>query len=628
MRGLYRKALTFRELSLERDRASSEASNGHGDGISDEERAQIQSKIDGILSENRIQVSPQVLSYTPRRHGALLPVITNIAVFAAFALAGIVIFRLLNHQEQYIATGQANVQGAENKLIAAMRQEAERQLRERDRAILDAQQKLQALPQEEQRLREQSESALKAREQALSAQFDQRLAQEKDRLAKLGISPAAQTERLRAFEVARRREADRQVAVARQQAEADLAARQKSLAVLASQLQNELIGAQQNREQTQKDITEKEASLRGQYAASLQSAQTENAAAAAELARLRVQREKEQLVQDQILAGYSRVSDALQKQDYIEAQKGLDSLRAYLTDPSMAALPTIQKRSSVELFLIDSLSALIRARRYAASADAASLAEAGAQMRSVSELVARGDELSKAGNLAAARDAYLQAMRVVPAVNKGYLKLDDMRTGGDQEAAVRSALDGIQQANLFYQAGNFQGSIDRYRSAVSLLLKDESLARQLTTNIMNAGYRILGADDLAALARLKSDAEKRRAILKRLMDLRSQYAAYKALAPQSSDPQSEAQSLASLLQAKVVLLQILDSDPVRSEHPQLSVDIERYFVALEQQGKGEGRRAAIDELSSMLGVKSPPAGSAPDPLTALLDRLQQILSGP
>ena len=295
------------------------------------------------------------------------------------------------------------------------------------------------------------------------------------------------------------------------------------------------------------------------------------------------------------------MSAALQKQDYVEAQKGLDSLRAYLTDSSMAALPIIQKRSSVELFLIDSLSDLIRTRRYAASADAASLAEAGAQMRSVSELVARGDELSKAGNLAAARDAYLQAMRVIPAVNKGYLKLDDMRTGGDQEA-VQSALDGIQQANLFYQAGNFQGSIERYRSAVSFLLKDESLARQLTTNIMNAGYRVLAADDLAALARLRTDAEKRRAILKRLIDMRSQYAAYKAMAPQESD-QAESQSLASLLQAKVMLLQILDSDPVRSEHPELSADIERYFMALEQQGKGEGRREAIDELSSMLGVK-------------------------
>ena len=181
-----------------------------------------------------------MLSYTPKRHGALLPLITNVAVLAAFALAGLIIFRLLNHQEQYIATGQANVQGAENKLIATMRQQAEEQLRERDRAILDAQQKLQALPQEEQRLREQSETALKAREQELAAQFDQRLAQEKDRLAKLGLSPSARAERLRVFEAARRREADRQVAAARQQAETDLAARQKSMAVLASQLQEEL----------------------------------------------------------------------------------------------------------------------------------------------------------------------------------------------------------------------------------------------------------------------------------------------------------------------------------------------------------------------------------------------------
>lgn len=692
--GLYRKALIFHRLTLAQ--ASAEA-EGNGKGISPEERAEITSRLEKTLAETRIQISPQALAYTAKRRGALLPVMSNVAIFAAFVLVGLFIFRLLNHQEQYIASGQANLQGAENKLIAALKKETEQELRDRDQAILDAQKKLQALSEQQQQLRDQSDSAIKAKQQALTADFEAKLSQEKANLQKQGLSAAVEAQRLRDFQEARQRELDRELAAARQQADAQLAAQQKSLAALGSQYQNDLDTARQQREQIQNDSLKKEADLRNQYAQGLQAAQTAKAAVAEELARLRAQREKEQLVLDQILAGYARVNTALQQQDLAEARNGLDALRAYLDDPSVASLPTIQKRRPVELFLIDSLADLVRTRKSAPSADTASLEEAGAQLRSVADLVARGDALSKAGNPSgareaylqamgvipsvnrgylaldelrpaapadpaaaeavaqlrsvadfvgrgealskagnpsAAREAYLQAMRVIPSVNRGYLALDEMRSPADQQPSL-DALAGLQKANLFYQAGNFQGSLSQYRQAVGLLLSNEKLADQLTDNVMNAGYRVLSVDDLAALARLRTDAEKRQAVVRRLQQLRSQYLAYAAFAPKSSDL-AEAQSLAGLLQAKILLLQILDSDPVRSQHPQLAADIQRYFAALEQQGRAAGRKAAMDDISSVLGVAGASAsagsspsssGSAPDPLVALLDRLVQILSG-
>ena len=611
---------------------------GNGDGISPEERAEIESRLEGKLAETRIQISPKALAYTAKRRGALLPLISNVAIFAVFVLVGLVIFRLLNHQEQYIATGQANVQGAENKLIAAMKKETEQQIRSRDQAILDAQKKLQALSEQQQQLRNQSDLAIKAKEQALNADFEARLAREKATLEKQGLSSAAEDQRLREFQAARQREIDKQLAAARQQAEAEIAARQKSLAVLASQYQSDLDAARQQREQIQSDSAKKEADLRSQYAQGLQAAESARAAVTEELARLRAQREKEQIVLDQILAGYTRVNTALQQQDLAEAQRGLDALRAYLDDPSVATLPTIQKRRVVEIFLIDSLADLVRTRRSAPSADTASLAEAGAQLRSVSNFVARGDALSKAGNPSGARDAYLQAIRVIPSVNHGYLALEEMRFAGDQQGA-QEAMAGLRKANLFYQAGNFQGSLSQYRQAVGLLLKDEKVANQLTDNVMNAGYRVLGADDLAALATLRTDAQKRQAILKRLQDIRSQYLAFAALPPQSGPGDAAVdQSLASLLQAKILVRQIIDSDPIRSQHPQLGSDIERYFAALEQQGRTEGRTAAMNEVASVLdringGGNSPLPAATPadssraDPVVSLLDRLQQVLAG-
>jgi len=249
--GLYRKALTFHQLTVQESEASAGPHGGGDDGISADERAKISSQIEGILAENRIQMSPEALGYSAQRRGAFLPVMSNIAIFTVFILVGFVVFRLLNHQEQFIASGQATVQGTENKLIAAMKKETEQQLKSRDRAILDAQSKLQAVSQQEQQLRDQADSAIKAKEQALRADFQARLSQEKARLSNQGLSAAAQAQQLREFQAARQRETDAQLAAARRETDAELAAREKSLALQVSQYQIDLDSARQQRMQIQ-----------------------------------------------------------------------------------------------------------------------------------------------------------------------------------------------------------------------------------------------------------------------------------------------------------------------------------------------------------------------------------------
>jgi hypothetical protein len=635
--GLYRKALTFRYLKLEEPAPSHGSNGGNGDGITAEERAKITDEIDGLLAENRKQIPQKSLEYSAKRRGSLLPILSNIVIFGIFIGAGFAIFGLLNHQEQFIATGQATVQGAENKLIAAMRKQTEQELASKDQAILDAQKKLQAVSQKQQQLKEQADSELKAQQQALQADFDAKVAAEKARLEKQGLSAAAQSRQLEAFQTARERELTAQMATARRQADQEVAAQQKSLASLASQYQSDLDAAQRQRIQAQTEAAQREAGLRSQYAQGLQAAEAARVSVSQELARLRAQREKEQLVLDQLLAGYARVNSALQRQDLVEARKDLDSLRAYLNDPSIADLPTVQKRRDVEMFLIDSLDDLVRSRGAPASSPVQTGSEAAAQLRSISDLVAQGDAFSKAGNLSDARNAYLQALRIVPSVDRAHGALDEMRSSEDLRRK-QAADAGLQKANLFYQAGDFSASLWQYRQAVGLLVGDAALANQLTDNVMNAGYRVLAADDLSALAALRTDQQKRQAILKRLQDMRSQYLAYAALSQQSAAAEpARDKSLASLLQAKILLRQILDSAPIRAQYPTLSSDVERYFTALEQLGRAEGRAEAAAQMTSLVdgvagagGAALPPAAAGPlgaNAVLSLLDHMQQLLSG-
>ena len=643
MGGLFQKALMISERGRQPQTAG-DSGAGPG-GISSEERQKIASRIDRIMSENRIEISPEALAYKPKRRGATLPVVTNVSVLLILALAAFLISYFLNRQENDIATGRMIVQGAENQLIEALKQDSERRLREKDQAILATRQKLGELGAQAEKLKSQADSLVTARSDELQRQFDQKMQAEKERLQKAGLTASAEAERLRQYEAAQRQALEQQVLAARRQADADLAAQQKSLAGLTAQYQKQLDAARQERLSTQDEAVQKQEELRRQYAQDKAAAQGESARVNAELARMQADRQKEQLVLDQVYAGYDQVNRALQASDYAGALSSLGSIRGFFDSPDVGALPTIQKRRPAELFLVSSLEELIRNRQAGPAADAAVLVRESTDLKAVSDLVARGDALSQNGDLAGAREAYLSALQKIPLVGHGYARLEQLKPPALEVPAL---ISGLRQANVFYQAGNLAGSVEQYRQAVKLVVKDDALARQITDNVMNAGYHLLAAADLAALSRLKGDEEKRQAVLARLQDIRTQYRAYTQLAPQASLAQPSDQSLASLLQAKILIRQVLESEPVRTKYPGLSGRIEQYFSALEQQGREEGRKAASDEMNAVLdrlaatagsaeaaaavpasAYASPSSGSggAADPLVALLDRLETVLSG-
>ncbi len=637
VRGLLRKALTLHahgksaetpkpaDLLLEDPEGQDEST-----GISVEEKRQITDQIDRLMADNRIEVSPENLSYVSRRNGALLPLFSNIAILSVVIIALLVISHFLNRQERSIATSGTAILTAESKLIAALRQEADQQLQQRDRTIVDAQNKLNAISREKEQLRGQADSIIRAREQELKDDFDRNLAAERDRLEKQGMAAASVEQKMKAFQDAERQQLEQQLAGARQQAEADLAAKQEAFAAQEAQYQRDLEAARQERIRMQDETRQKEAELQKQYAQKAQQAEDEGARVGAELARLRAQQDQEKLVLDQLTAGYAQVNESLQAARYDQAQEGLASLRKLLDDDSVAALPTVQRRRSVEVFLISSLEELVKARQAGTSTDSASLAQTSSIISEVTDLVRRGDELAHSGDAQGARLAYEAALGKVPPLAAASGKIQDMRNN-DAAALLR-------QANVFYQAGNFQASIDRYQQTVGLLLNDKVLARQLTDSLTKAGYRIFAADDLAQLARLKSTDQKRQEVNARLRDIRAQYKAYVALIPRSSaaDPSSP-ESLATLLQAKILLRQVLDTEPVRSQYPDLAAKTERYIDAVSARAKDEGRKEALDALDSLFGkLQSGDKTSLPglaqisangerDPLLRLLDRLQAII---
>ena len=234
-----------------------------------------------------------------------------------------------------------------------------------------------------------------------------------------------------------------------------------------------------------------------------------------------------------------------------------------------------------------------------------------------------------------------QEKRALDQLSAGYERKDRQavteksRDAGSMEEAASKR----READVFYQAGNFEAALDRYQQSLGLLLKDKALARQLTDSLAKAGYRVFAANELAQLAGLKRIDQERQDLNARLRDIRARYKSLVAQTPKASATEpSSSESLAAPLQTKILLRQVLVTEPVLSQYPDLAARVERYLDAISAKAMHDGRKEAIDELDSLLGIlqSGDTAAAAPylarmagsreqDPVQRLLDRLQEML---
>ena len=169
--------------------------------------------------------------------------------------------------------------------------------------------------------------------------------------------------------------------------------------------------------------------------------------------------------------------------------------------------------------------------------------------------------------------------------------------------SLKALLDDPALASLFAM---------RDRRPVDLFLIDS--LKELVNNRQPSGE----------LARLRAAEGNRAVLLARLKAIRARYAAGGNGAPAALDPSA----MAGLLQAKLSVMEIIESDPVRTLHPGLAEGLDAYLHALEDQGRREGRSDAAEALNAsfleLLGYTPP--GSSADPLRETLSVIEILLS--
>ena len=519
-------------------------------------------------------------------------------------------------------------------------------------------------------------ASIRQKEQELQDAFAKSLQEERAKLEASGLSAQAVNARLAALQEKTAADRDAQLAAFRKQADADRAAREKTIEDLQAGYQQALGQAQADRAKVQADTDERQSELEAGYKQKQLALERDSAAALAELSALRQQRGNEQMVLDQLLSWYQKVRDQIQASRPDAARAVLADFRRFLDDPAFAALPAVAQRRPVDLFLLDSLDELVRSQSARASTaeNTQALVDAANQISAVAELVQRGDTLYRDQGYAEARELYLSALARIPAVQAGYEKLGAIeKIYSDRQKTDAARL--LAAGNTAYRAGDFTTAVDRYGKALETL-QDPAAASQLIAQLTQIGAQRQAAEDAARIrllegdaARVKlleADAARARALeadaarakaleadaarvklleaeaaarlrgLSALDTVQSQLASARIPAGQGKDTRT---TLVSLLETKLLVQQMLLKPEIVREHPDLYDRLNRYLDALAAESRTEARLETLRDLDALLAnvpgtvrmptaFSSAPRFSSPDEqdiLLSILSRLRALL---
>ena len=225
----------------------------------------------------------------------------------------------------------------------------------------------------------------------------------KTRLQKQGLSDQEVQKRLADLESQKTSAVSAQLADFKTQADAERKKSEAALQNLQAQFNSDLAKANADRQQVLADSAQKEADLQAQLKQKTQELQSAQTQTQAELAALTSQKQKEDLVSQQLVGLYSVAQTDMDARDYPKALQSLQAIGSYVNSADVAALPAMAKRRSVDLFIVDSLTSLVQGEMEKGKTDTASLVDAANKITEIRGIVANADSLLRAGKVAATR---------------------------------------------------------------------------------------------------------------------------------------------------------------------------------------------------------------------------------
>ncbi len=484
-------------------------------GISREDQKEILQEIDGIATQNRMKVTPDLFRVHAVKRGVLFPLVVIAAAVLASGLGVLTFYILFQQGETQLATEQGAAITAEGKLIEQVKKESAARLDAKNQQINEIQGRLAEIDKERRDLQSNMDAKVGQKEQELRAALAQQLDAERAKLQKQGLSDQTIAKRLQDLEAQKNAETNRQLETFRQQVETDRAKAEQNLKSLETQFNTNLARANAERQQVVADSRKREEDMRSQLEQKTQVLETEKARAQQALATLASQQEKEDLASGQLIGLYAVARTDISQRNYPKALQSLKAVGDYVNSQDVAALPGIAKRRDFDVFVVDSLTTLVQGEMNKAATDAAgataSAAAPPSQMAELGKLVGDADALLKAGKVQDAERTYGQALQLIPEISRAYAYF--VKRDHDAEAARQARLrDQLTRAETAFNAGRLSQAVSAYRDAFAYLPETPERIDRILSNVSAAGSdaeaqktrQAQAKDAAAALSRARS----------------------------------------------------------------------------------------------------------------------------
>ena len=451
-------------------------------GISEEDRLDISSQIDRVTQQNRIQVGPDLFKLQPRKKGLMVPLAVNLGALVVLLTGLSVLWLVFRQGAENLVQNQVVLQSTEGKLIEELKKQSETELLAKDQQIADIQKRMVTLAQQKNDLQATMEDKIAARETELRQQLQTALEAERTRLTQAGFSQAVVEEKLKAFEKQKNAEFQKQLADFKARAETERQGLednlkkqqddyQRNLSDLAGERQRILDESKKKQNELQAQLDQKNRDLEAQQTAS----RAQLAQAQQLLRDLNDEKTKTDSVQNQLLGLYTKVAQAIQSRRFNDAQVQVQGLVAFLNEPSVKALPDIQKRRDADLFLAATLSDWLAQDQKRLDADAARIQTTQSTLDTIQSLTAQADQALASGKPEEAEAFYNKALTQLPAVLEAHQYFLDKALKAEQarQTTVAAALTAGDAA---LASGKPADALTAYNAALDVLLSPSQRA--------------------------------------------------------------------------------------------------------------------------------------------------------
>lgn len=617
-------------------------------GISEADQREIREEIERVAAENRIKVSPDLLSYTAERNGALFPLLINLAG-VLFLVAGLgALFFFFRSDEETIRGAEQSVAATESRLIQEIRRETEARLAEKETEIEQIVARLESIDQQRLALAEDMEGQISQRVEELEQQFEAELEAERRRLEALNLSEAEVEARLAEFEAQKRQEYNERIAQFRERMVAERQRLEEDLDVLERQFSETLEQANQERTAILQESEARIGEIQNEFEARLALSEAELTEAQRELARLSQSRERETLIRGQITGLYASVSEDIQEGAYESALDRLESLETLLNESSTLQIETLRQERGANLFLLRTLREYIRNVQRTTNPETIARLNEANLLREVALLNEEAAEALAAGDEELAANLYRQAVETIPTVAESYRFLVAQQGSGGavasaaEEAAAEEliaeaqesletgeaeeALEAYTRVLQLYPTSRFRGeAVAGVRTTVSTLQEDleaEIVALTAEQESLQAALDAGGAGEGAQVAVLRqevSSLETRNAQLEgQLSTLTAQR---DALETQRETLRAQIATLQQQRDQRQNRIGELESRVTT-----LDTEIRRLEASITErdQALAESRRAEARLREQLAAVETGEAGAVDAATLAELDRLRDV----